>query len=271
MITPISFNNHNKYKINQHKQSQNMSNVVFCARPEYENLSNIYHRPRESGYFRREGGYIQTYLDECKGTFQDVIDVLKFVYGHEAKPKVLVAGIGKAEEPFSILAVAKDLYKRKKIEDIIDLNCVDLQPKIHDAELIESSYIPYGMEPKYAESSFVTVKRQGRNYLESKVMPEVFEYVRNVFNNPEKTKFNTKIEEFAQVSKSNDFDFISLNQVLMYINDKKAQINLMENLTRMLKWFGVLVTDKSDNLFREQFKCLEKFKNINPGIWLKVR
>ena len=43
---------------------------------------------------------------------------------------MLIAGIGKSQEPFSYLSTLKSLFKNKKLTDILKLKTIDLQSKL---------------------------------------------------------------------------------------------------------------------------------------------
>ncbi len=69
MITPIS---PNKIFCNKNRiySAQNKSNVSFCARAEFELLSDVYYRPLSSGFFRR-GAH-----NKQKKSFKHVINAI---------------------------------------------------------------------------------------------------------------------------------------------------------------------------------------------------
>jgi len=271
MITPTQYNLANPVKpvnpINANKKSApkpNFGGISFGSRPEYDYFDNKY-EVRTSNYFRR-GQYYGSQKEE----FKDVVSALKLVMSKNRKPKILIAGLGDAQEPFSLLAVIKK-QSWKPLKSAVDLNCVDLQPKISDEALDGFSYLDANEEPLFAKKSFDYVeKAHPKSHSHYKVKPKIFEYLKSVFNDPEKTKWDTKIEEFAAAAPEKSYNMISINNVLLYIEDKEAAKTTMQNLSKMLKKNGILVTDIFDDFYKETFDCLKDFKKLNPGIWKKM-
>jgi len=253
MLSRVSLN------LNQQKQS-----VSFCARPEYQYLDE-HHGVRTSCYFRRGANF-----GEQMSSFSDVVDAFKLVFSCVKKPKILIAGIGKGQELFSDLAVIKEL-KRKSLRSVIDLNCVDLQPKLAKDEFESATYLDDIVEPKFAKECFEYVQKP--TYSDSyhyKVKRDIVRYLKKVFNNKSKTKWDTKIEEFSATCPEKTYNMISVNNTLMYIEDVNEKKSTMENLAKMLKTGGILVTDVCDDIYKEMFSCLKDFKNLKPGIWQKL-
>lgn len=254
MITPICFNTITPYSRNKTNFAQSRPNITFRARAENEQLPDI------SRFFRRDGG-----------TFDDVINSIKLVFMRETKPKILIVGVGKAQEPFSYLAVIKDLFKNKALESTVDLNCVDLRSKISDADLDNYAYCDRDFSPKFAKDSFDYIEKPtNKSFQHYKVKPDILEYLKKVFNSPQKTRWNTGIEEFSAACPENTYNLVSMNNVLTYIKDEDAKTKVLNNISKMLKPGGVLITDKYDPS-GNAFKCLNAFKNLAPGIWQKLR
>lgn len=267
MITPICFNTFTQYN-NRDKfnSSQKKPNVTFCSRPEYDYFDKNYD-VRASNYFRRG----QSYGSPAR-EFIDVINAIKLVLSTENKPKILIAGVGEAQEPFSFLAVIKSLTKNKALESVVDLNCVDLQPKISNEELDNYAYLDVSLEPIFARTSFEYIENPTyKDYRNYKVKPDILDYLQEVFNNPEKTKWDTKIEEFSAICPKESYNMVSINNVLMYMKDEPTIKITMGNITEMLKKDGILVTDIYDDCYKKMFSSLENFKNLAPGIWQKMR
>lgn len=237
-------------------------NINFCARPEYDRLASEF-SVRASNYFRRGGCY------GCASEeFKNVVDVIKLVCSNNKKPKILIAGIGEAQEPFSILAVIRDTHKRKPLESVVDLNCVDLQPKISDSDLDNYAYCD-SLEPMFAKRSFDYVENPTyRSYYPYKVKPEIQDYLRGVFDDESRTKWDTKIEDFSAQCPAESYDMITFNNTLGYIEGKDKVLETMGNICRILKPNGILITDPYDQ-YREMFPVLSNFKKISDGIWQK--
>lgn len=270
MINKINpFSNNNSYIPATKHLAKASPKISFCARPEYDYLDKNY-EVRASNFFRRG----QAYLSQSE-KFADVEKTIKLVFKQEKKPKILIVGIGKAQEPFSFLAVINSFLKGKNLNKALDMHCVDLQPKISDKDLMGYSYFDAGLKPDFAIDSFDYEIINEPNYIYSsrykyKVKPNIFEYLKKVFNNPIKTKWDTKIQDFSKTAPAKTYDLISINNTLGYISNKEEVIQTMENLSNMLKKNGILITEVYDDWYKELFPCLKDFKNLMPGIWQKL-
>lgn len=260
MITPLSFSTitpNNRKRLNL---AQKRSNITFCARAEYESLPNVYFDPLMSDFFRRG-----VYNHQSK-MFKDVVKAINKIYSQTLKPKILMVGLGRGEEPLSFLAVIKDKFKNKPLESVIEMNCVDLQPQIHDEDLMGDAHLPLFHKPKFAKTSFEVNLISGTYY----VKKNIIEHLLNIFKDTQKTKWDTQIEEFGATCPKETYNLISMNNVLLYITDEEAKVNTMEKVSQMLKPKGILVTDIHES-YKHRFKCLQKFKKLAPGIWQKLR
>ena len=251
-------------KTNNYRKSNNVS---FCARPEFDIINNKAQNLRASSFFRR---------GLCYGAqdagFKDVVDAIKLILATEKKPKILVAGIGeRAQEPLSILATIKSL-KNRPLKSVVELNCVDLQPKIPNGNLKECAFLDdIKSPPMFAQDCFEYSKVPSENgAYHYKLKPDILKYLKKVFNNKSKTKWDTKIEEFSSVCPEKTYDMVSINNTMGYITDEKAAKSVMENIYRMLKTGGILITDAYDDFYKRTFQCFQNYKRIAPGIWQKV-
>lgn len=264
LITPIHLNTVNPYK--KSKTGLNkpyQSSITFGQRPEFGLLSYTYRDPLASVFFRRGTSYA------CQSNkFADVVKTLKELYKLQPAPKILVVGVGKAQEPLSYLAVIKDLNKTKPVESAVDLHCVDLQDKITDGNLEKYAFMQEYESPRFAEESFENISKNPKKNL-FRIKPELLNYLKKIFNNPEKTKWETKIQDFAIACKSKVYDMVSINNVLLYIRNKKERIQLIQDLTRIIKENGFLVTDPDEEIYMKKILNMENFKRINDGIWQK--
>lgn len=263
MITPISINTTNIYNKNQTNSAKHKANIAFGQHYEFNNLYSIYERPLSSVFFRRGTSYA---FQSMK--FEDVITALKQVFKLPTTPKMLVVGVGKAQEPLSYLAVAKDIYKNKSMESVVDLHCVDLQDKITDKNLDNYAFIEEGDIPRFAKESFIDVSTDPKKF-NYRVKSEILDYLKKVFNNPEKAKWETKIQDFAAACNSKTYDLISINNVLLYIRNRKEKIQLMENLIRILNEKGFLVTDPENYRYLDKILQAENCEEVKSGIWQK--
>lgn len=259
IITPIKFNDLSIYSKNRSRINIK-SGISFGNRPEYQILQREYSNPRYSYFFRRD----------MPGKYQDVIDTLKLVYEQVKKPKVLIVGVGRGEEPCSYLAVISDINKDKPLKSVVDLNCVDLQPKIPYDELRYYSYLDSYGESRFAPRSFA-YDRNRENYC---LRQDIFEFLAENFNNPDKTKWDTAVEEFSETCKPDSFNVISINKVLLYLKDNETKSKVMKNLFKMLKPQGMLITDVVYDVVDDSSWALKRkgsFKKLAAGIWQKVK
>lgn len=260
MITSMRFNSATTINRNKSNSAQAKPNINFCARPEYEKLlrDNTDVSPLTSSFFRR-------FLER----FPDVISSIKIVMKQEQTPKILIVGIAHAQEPFSYLAVIKNLKKRKQLASIIDLNCVDLQPKISDKNLEEYAYLSNKKPPRFAKKSFDYIENPNyKKELHYKVKPDILNHLKEVFNSPEKTKWDTKIEEFAESCPEKTYNMVSMNNVLMYVEDDKEKERVIKNISKILKKDGIFITDMGRSIIENGLK---DFKERAPGIWQKLK
>lgn len=260
MITPVSFNTINPNNRKQLNLARSMSKITFCARAEYESLPNIYFDPLMSTFFRRGVYPVQSIM------FKDVIKAINKIYSQTLKSKILMVGLGRGEEPLSFLAVIKDKFQDKPLESVVEMNCVDLQPQIHDETLMEDAHLPIFAKPKFAKNSFDINCISGSYYVKN----DIINYLLNIFKDTQKTKWDTQIQEFGAICPKETYNLISMNNVLLYITNEEAKVNTMEKVSQMLKPKGILVTDMNKD-YKNRFKCLQNFKKLAPGIWQKLK
>lgn len=195
------------------------------------------------------------------------------------RPKVLVVGVGKSQEPASYIAILLEEYMRGRnqkinsgtIDSLLDLYCVDLESKVSNQELEKYSIAecPRERTLMYAPNGF-TETSDGK----LKIIPEITDYLRKTFNNPQKAFWNKTIQDFSREYLFNayrkpdsdfGYDIISMNHVLMYLSNYKEKVDTCLKVLKMLKPSGILITDPS-------FKIVppENIRNISPGIWQRV-
>lgn len=272
----VSMNNNINPSVNPFK---NKGFTSFCANKEYIDLKNNFGDDLLTSNYFRNGDFYDCQAPE----FKNIEDVFKLLLNRNQKNKVLIAGVGKAQEPFSYLAVIKGLSKGKPLKDIIDLNCVDIQPQINNDDLEKYSYYDFDGEPKFVKESFDYVEKsplgENRHY---KVKADLVDYLKTVFNNPQKTKWDTGIEEFSKACPSQTYDMISCNNTLLYLNSNEEKVKTIFNFSRMLKEGGILKTDQYGNgylpfndeqklAFERIQKILNGLKKLAPGIWQKLK
>ena len=109
----------------------------FKSHPDFKRLAET-HNVLASSFFRR-GPFYGSPCEE----FKSIIELFSKIFSPKNKQKMLIAGIGNSQEPFSYLAVIKSLFNDKKIDDLVELHTIDLQSKPETKELFKHSYFEY--------------------------------------------------------------------------------------------------------------------------------
>ena len=227
-----------------------------------------------SSYFRR-GGWYGSPCDD----FIYVIKALKIVF-HSGlfsffkeyeKVKMLVGGIGESQEPFSLLATVKNLIGNEKISDLLDMHTVDLQGQPTESTLFKQSFYDSVGEPRFVKSSFVeddAVQYDLPSYVSHRVSDEIFEYLSDVYNNHEKAKWQTRIQDALKEYPDRDFDVVSINNTLIYVKEEE-RIDCVKNIFRVLRMGGIFISDNRPEGYKEVFTP-ENSVEIYPGIFQKL-
>lgn len=207
-----------------------------------------------SSYFRRGLGH-----GEPNKGFKDIADVFVDYYKNNSRPMdLLIAGVANAQEPFSYLTTIQAINPDKPLKKLVDLNCIDLKSRISSNDLVKYAKCPYA-PPKYAKSCF---DFDGKEY---KVKHKIIKYLGKVFENPEKSRWNTYLEEFSKDLKPNTYDIISANNILYYLDDNDEELTV-ENLHKSLKPGGIMITDIK---YYQYFRDYDDMQEIKPGIYKK--
>lgn len=267
-ILPISNYANNK---NTNIKKQKSSNVNFCHHPDFIELK-IKYKITASSYFRRG----DLYGSPCK-EFANVIDSLKLFFNEKmnhdknGKVRMLIGGIGESQEPFSILAVVKQLIGNNKLNEVLDLNTVDLQSKPNKPQLFLQSFYEHNQKPEFVPESFVTEDITGYGYKHHRyrVKNEIFKYLFDVYNNPEKAKWETRIQDAIKEYPENSFNVISVNNTIGYIYDPQVAMFVVKNIYKMLKPSGIFITDPDYSSYKKVFSP-EVSKEIYKGIYQKT-
>lgn len=104
-----------------------------------------------------------------------------------------------------------------------------------------------------------------------RVNDEVFEFLEKTYNNPQKSKWDSRIQDAILNYSDNQFDIISANNVIPYIS--KTEIpETVRNIVRVLKPNGYFITDLYENLLHvKQIDSLENMKKVDLGIYQKCK
>ena len=310
-ITPVTYFNTNNNHIAKRKP-------IFTAHPDFYKYNSTV-----SCYFRR--GAV---LLSCSKGYSEIETFLcKIFNANINSPKsLLIAGIGKSQEPFSYLASIKGIIKDNSLMQNVDLYTVDLQSKPEHIELKRNAFcdlLDYQTFPKYAGSSFV--KDSVRNWLEIKqekeklnhiekylyfimnnknkwdelrqkgynaetiykileaeevkekqkslhwrVNDEIFEFLEKTYNNPQKSKWDSRIQEAILDYPDNKFDVISANNILPYIQSEIETVQTVEHMERTLKPNGYLITDPYEHVYHvKEIGVSGNMKKVGAGIYQK--
>jgi len=198
-----------------------------------------------SQWFRKEGEFL------TKEDLQILKSAFKNVFDNKPKPSMLIIGVADLEEPFTYLSIFNEMKNHQPIESYLDLNCVDLKPKISDSKIDQISYLTkyydYGyFEDRYGESfpwtSFFGEISSSKKYA---ILPKITEYLKKVLSDPKKAHWDTDVVDFAlnetKKGKEGKYDIISCNFVLDYLKDVKEEKETAFNLVNILNSGGLLI------------------------------
>ena len=104
-----------------------------------------------------------------------------------------------------------------------------------------------------------------------RVNDEIFEFLEQTYNNPQKSKWDSRIQETILDYPDNKFDIISANNVLPYIISKTESAQTVKNIVRTLKPNGYFITDPYE--YPYHVKVLSGYDNMKKtglGIYQKV-
>ena len=262
--------------------------------------SDSYRFNSTASCFFRRGAVL---LVNSKG-YADIENLFVEIFkANENQPKkMLIAGIGNSQEPFSYLASIKGIIEGKKLSEILDLHIVDLQSKPEERKLKKDSFcslFEYEICPKYAKKSIVKdsyfdwlgIKKNvdslepvqkyiyemfhkassNEKKLYERVNNEVFEFLNKVYNDPQKSKWNSPIQEVVTDYPNKKFDVVSANNVLPYIIDENKIIQTIHQIKRVLKTGGYFITDPYP--YPQKYidaGVLDNFKEVYKGIYQKI-
>ncbi len=260
-ILPIVSNN--IYSKNNKYNKNTCSSPAFSHHPDFDRLIKEYPLCA-SGYFRRH--YVS--LEPSK-YFTDILNVFKKVFNSGNIKKLLLIGIGNSQEPFSYLSTIKQLKKDKPIDSFLDLHILDLQSKPDKKKLFQDSYTVDECFPDYAKDSFVYDPEHSEwSFNRYRVTDDLFKFLYYTYNNPLKSKWETRVQEGITTYPKEDFDIISVNNVLFYL-DLKEIYPTIENIYKALKIGGYIITE--DDKFFCESNIYNKLERVAEGIFKKIK
>lgn len=241
----------------------------FTAHPELDKLAEHF-SVTASSYFRR-GQYYGAPADE----FIDVENILKSVFKHRPnnQKNMLIVGIGSSQEPFSYLAVIKNAIKGRDLRKSLNMQIVDMQSKPDSRSLFVNSFFDSPRYPMYAGQSFIYDIRN-RGLFEKchyRVKDDIFKFVQETYDNPNKAKWDTRIQDVAKDYPSEKFDIISANNVLPYISNHTTIIDTIHELKRSLKPGGYFITDPFKFPYMYEYEVQKNLREVKDGIYQKIK
>lgn len=265
-IYPIS-NFSNNYIFNK-RNERNSYSTNFRHHPDFVELKKSY-EITASNYFRRGG-----YYGSASKNFVDIINTLKLFFDENKNNKVtmLIGGLADSQECFSDLAVIKSLIGKKRIDSVLDLYTIDLQSRPNRKTLFLQSFYDDNWTPKYVPESFVREETSKYGFMRLhryKVKSNIFKYLLSVYNNPEKSKWETRIQEEITNYPNKKFDIISMNNTLGYILDYGQRMKTTKEIYNKLNLNGVFITDPHITEYQEIFSP-DVCEEIYPGIYKKT-
>lgn len=244
------------------------SKTSFKAHPDFVKLSKNYNITASS-YFRRGQAY-----GSADENFIDIVKLFEKIFTKQIKTplKMLIGGIGESQEPFSYLAVIKNIIKDKNLCEVLDLNIIDLQSKPNKEKLFKDSYFEFSHSPDYASNSFVkdVAPKIRFNAITGyyRVNDEIFNFLNETYSNEMKSKWESRIQDNVKKYPNEEFNLISINNTIGYIADKQERIETLQDTYRILKQGGFLISDP-DNFFIKEAGIINNLKEIAPGIYKK--
>lgn len=251
------------------KQTQNLN---FGISPEYVNLNRKFPLLRYSFPFRTN----------CD--LKDIVNTVKLAYQKEKQPRFIIIGLGKGQELLSLISCIKSVFPSNKLEKIVDIDCVDLQPRLSEQEFQKSTKIlrDIAFLPESIKKTIYRCEDESDKYVRHTFSQDVIDIASNILYKGDKTMWDTHAEDFTALCEPEKYDLLLINNVLMYINDnnpKKAK--LIPNCGRILKTGGFLNTEsESDytNIKNADFWRVHitpylqsNFKKMFYDIWQKLK
>ena len=268
-ITPLNLLNPTIKQYSQNNKKQ--LSISFGDHFDLQRLKYHFPKVTESCFFRRGDDF-----NSPSSNFLHVENVLKNVFSKDSNyPKrMLIAGIGNSQEPFSYLAIINSQYPQKPLNKLVDMYAVDLQSLPDCRTLFKNSIYNLPTPIVYGEQSFIKDEKHHikDNAPISRVKNSIYYYLLRVYNNFQKSKWETPIQDAIRTYDDNFFEIISANNILPYVKlisgDKECS-NVLKEMYRCLAPGGYLITDPKVYRFTENSGILEKMEKIEEGIYKK--
>lgn len=261
-VLPVTAYNNIKQSYNA--QEKSYYNPSFTHHPDFDRLVKEYPTAIcTSGYFRR--GYVGCVPSP---RFVNILNVFKKVFSTDGIKKLLIIGVANSEEPFSYISTIKQLKKDKPLESFLDLYTMDLQSKPDYKKLFEDSYTLDECFPDYAKDSFIYDPEHSEwSFHKYRVTDDLFEFLHNTYNNPLKSKWETRLQEGVMEYPQNSLDIVSVNNVFYYLKEEEIY-PAIENIYKVLKPGGYIITEDDDII--QHSKIFDRLGHVAEGIHKKL-
>ena len=125
----------------------------------------------------------------------------------------------------------------------------------------------------YSEDNIFKIlkKEEQQKSMRLRVNDEVFNFLENTYNNSEKSKWESRIQDVIQTYPDKKFDIISANNIMPYIILESETNQTVKHIVRTLNPKGYFITDPYDH--PRHIKELNKYNNIkkiDSGIYQKI-
>lgn len=242
--------------------------VNFEAHPDEALLKDKYpNHYNVSCYFRHGNGVYALPADEYKHIVEHFEEIFSDT---QAKKKMLIGGVADSQEPFSYLATIKSVTQ-EPLDEVLDLNIVDIKDKPDDKLLFRQSFYSGAGKPLFSKDSFLETRKYRKLFglnPKYRVDNDIYNYLKTTYSNPENSKWETRIQDAVEEYPNENFDIISINNVIQYIADKEAAKSTLQNVVRILKPGGIFITDSFDTT-REVLLETEQMECLSSGIYRK--
>lgn len=114
-------------------------------------------------------------------------------------------------------------------------------------------------------------EKEKQSIMRWRVNDEIFSFLEETYNNPQKSKWDSLIQDTIIDYPDEKFDVISANNVLPYIMKENELAETIRHIKRVLKPNGYFITDPYKDMYEnEKIYILDKMKKVDSGIYQKI-